>query len=52
MKIGDRVWIGAGAVVNNNVAIYGSSMIGAGAVVIKNIEELGTYVGIPVKKVK
>lgn len=52
VTIGDGTWIGAGAVINNNVNICGDCMIGAGAVVIKDIEEPGTYVGIPAKKVK
>ena len=41
--IGNRVWIGAGATVSNNVDIIGECMIGAGAVVVKSIEEKGTY---------
>lgn len=48
VHIGDETWIGAGAVVSNNVNICGGCMIGAGAVVIKDIEEAGTYVGVPV----
>lgn len=51
VEIGEETWIGAGAVINNNVIICGGCMIGAGAVVIRNIEEPGTYVGIPAKKV-
>ncbi|MGN0398092.1 MAG: acetyltransferase [Candidatus Fimimorpha sp.] len=49
--VGDRTWIGAGATVSNNVNVCGDCMIGAGAVVIKKIEESGTYVGVPAKKV-
>ena len=48
--IGDRTWIGAGATVINNVSICSDCMIGAGAVVIKDIEESGTYVGIPARR--
>lgn len=47
--IGERVWIGAGATVSNNVNICSDCIIGAGAVVIKDIDEPGTYVGVPVK---
>lgn len=50
--IGKGTWVGAGATVSNNVKICSRSMIGAGTVVIKNIEEPGTYVGAPAKKVK
>lgn len=48
--IGNGTWIGAGAVVNNNLHITGACMIGAGAVVIDDIEERGTYVGVPARK--
>lgn len=43
-------WIGAGAVVSNNVRICGDCMIGAGSVVVKDINEVGTYVGVPAKR--
>jgi len=49
--VGDRTWIGAGAIVSNNVNICGGCIIGAGAVVIKDIEIQGTYVGVPVKMI-
>lgn len=48
--IGKRTWIGAGATVSNNVNICGGCMVGAGAVVVRDIEEAGTYVGVPVKE--
>ncbi len=48
--IGEGTWIGAGATISNNVGICGGCMIGAGAVVIKDIEEIGTYIGVPSKK--
>ena len=48
----DETWIGAGAVVSNNVSVCGGCMVGAGAVVIKDIEESGTYVGVPASKIK
>lgn len=52
VKIGDETWIGAGATVSNNVNICGNCMIGAGAVVIKDIDEQGTYIGVPAKMIK
>lgn len=51
-KIGKDTWIGAGATVSNNVNISSGCMIGAGAVVIKNLEETGTYIGVPAKRIK
>ena len=50
--IADGTWIGAGATIINNIDISSDCMIGAGAVVIKNISQSGTYVGVPVKKIK
>ncbi len=51
VKIGKNTWVGAGVTVSNNVSICDDCMIGAGAVVIKDIDEPGTYVGIPAKRV-
>lgn len=50
--VGTGTWIGTGAIVSNNVNICGGCMIGAGAVVIKDIDEPGTYVGVPAKQIK
>ncbi|MFV8333118.1 acetyltransferase [Flavobacterium sp. GSP14] len=45
-------FIGTGASVLEKISIVSDTIIGAGAVVTKSIEEAGTYVGIPVKKIK
>lgn len=50
VQVGKGSWIGAGATVSNNVNICGKCTIGAGTVVIKDIEEEGTYIGVPAKK--
>lgn len=52
VTVGDTVWVGAGAVVSNNISICADCMIGAGAVVVRSIEEPGTYVGVPGRKIK
>ena len=49
-RIGNRVMIGVGASVSNNINIVDDVIIGAGAVVVKSIEEAGTYVGVPARK--
>lgn len=52
VHIGEGTWVGAGAVISNNVEICANCMVGAGAVVVKDITEPGTYVGVPAKKNK
>ncbi len=52
VKIGVESWIGIGATVINNVNICAGCIIGAGAIVVKDITEPGTYVGVPVRKIK
>ena len=52
VKIGTKTWIGAGAVVRNDIDICAGCMIGTGAVVVKNIETSGTYVGVPVREMQ
>ncbi len=47
VNVGKRTWIGIGATVSNNLNICSDCIIGAGAVVIKDINESGTYVGVP-----
>lgn len=50
VEIDSNAWIGAGSTISNNVYICSNVTIGAGAVVIKDIEESGTYIGVPAKR--
>ena len=51
--IKERVlFIGAGAVIKDNIKICDNVTIGAGAVVVKNIDSPGLYAGNPVKRLK
>ena len=52
VTVGKCTWIGAGAVVSNNLHICDNVVVGAGAVVVSNIDEQGTYVGVPARKRK
>lgn len=52
VKVGEESWLGIGSSVINNIDISSKCIIGAGGLVNKDIEESGTYVGIPVRKVK
>jgi acetyltransferase-like isoleucine patch superfamily enzyme len=45
VKIGDRVWIGARAIVLKGVTIGADSIIGAGAIVTKNVPPRSVVVG-------
>jgi len=49
--VGERNWIGLGSLIINNLILFRDCTIGAGAVVIHNIDESGTYVGLPARKV-
>lgn len=51
VTVGNGTWIGAGATVSNNVSICSDCMIGAGAVVVNDIQESGTYVGVPARRI-
>ena len=43
---------GIGACIKNNISVAKKCIIGAGAVVLKDIEESGTYVGVPAKRIR
>lgn len=47
----DGCFIGSGSVLVNGVQIHPSVVIGAGSVVTKNIDQAGTFVGSPAKKI-
>lgn len=51
VKLGKNVHLGAGGTVINTINIVDNVVLGAGCCVTKNIEEAGTYVGVPAKKV-
>lgn len=52
VHVGKGTWIGIGAVINNNISITSGCMIGAGAVVVHDIGIEGTYIGVPVRRLK
>ena len=49
--LGDRVFLGAGAVVIDKVSVTSEVIIGAGGVVVKSIDSAGVYAGIPVRRI-
>lgn len=48
--IGEEVFIGTQAAIKENITICKQVLIGMGTIVTKNIDESGTYVGNPAKK--
>ena len=50
--IGESSYIGTGASIVQGKTICSDVTLGAGAVLAKDIDEPGTYVGVPVKKIK
>ena len=50
-QIGDYVYIGSGAKIIGDLAICSKCQIAGGGVVVKSIESVGTYGGVPAKKI-
>ena len=51
-KIYDCVYVGTNASIKEKLSIHSLTTIGMNGAVVKHIEEPGTYVGVPVKKLK
>lgn len=52
VEIGKKSWIGIGATISNNINVAENCVVGAGAVVVANIVEGGTYIGVPIRKLR
>ena len=52
VQIGQCVDLGTGTKIIQGHSICDDVTVGAGGVVVKDINEIGTYVGVPVKKIK
>jgi UDP-N-acetylbacillosamine N-acetyltransferase len=50
-RLGKNVYLGAGATVIHNCRVVDDVVIGAGSTVIKNLEDSGTYVGSPARRI-
>lgn len=50
VTVGQESWLGIGSIVSNSVSIVSGCIIGAGAVVIRDIVEVGTYFGVPARR--
>ena len=52
IMIGNRVWIGSGAIITKGVCIGDGAVIAAGAVVTRNVAENTVVGGVPAKLIK
>jgi sugar O-acyltransferase (sialic acid O-acetyltransferase NeuD family) len=52
VKIYDCVYLGNNSSIKEKLSIHSLVTIGSNAAVVRNIEDNGTYVGVPVKKIK
>lgn len=52
VTVGDNTQIGAGATVKHVTTVCADCVIGAGAAVVEDIDQAGTYVGVPAKRVQ
>ena len=52
VNIGELCELGTGTQIIQGISVCSNTIIGAGAVIVKNINESGTYVGTPAKKIK
>lgn len=49
VQIGEQTQIGIGVSVKNNIKICEHCIVGAGAAVVKDIQKMGTYIGVPAR---
>lgn len=52
VKVGKSTHIGAGSCTKQVLNIASDCVFGAGSVIVKDITESGTYVGVPVRRIK
>lgn len=52
VDISECCWLSTNCSVREKIKITENVIVGLGGVVVKNISESGTYVGVPVKKIK
>ena len=52
VKIYDCVYLGTNSSIREKLSIHSLSTIGMGSVVVSNINDSGTYVGVPSKRIK
>ncbi|MCP1321305.1 acetyltransferase [Bacillus thuringiensis] len=51
VRVGEETWLGIGSLVKNSISVTNKCQVGAGAVIVRDINESGTYIGIPARKI-
>lgn len=52
VHIGEETWLCIGSIIINNITIGANIIVGAGGVVIYDINENGTFVGCPIRRIR
>ena len=50
--LGNESFIGSHTVLANNISVAASTLVAAGSVVLRSLENSGTYIGSPLRKIK
>jgi sugar O-acyltransferase (sialic acid O-acetyltransferase NeuD family) len=51
-KVGSRTFVGSRTVLSNNTDIADDTLISAGSVVLRSLDQPGTYIGNPLRKIR
>ncbi len=51
-KVGSRTFIGSRTVLSNNTDVADDTLISAGSVVLRSLDQPGTYIGNPLRKIR
>jgi sugar O-acyltransferase (sialic acid O-acetyltransferase NeuD family) len=51
-RVGNRTFIGSRTVLANNISIPDDTLVSAGSVVLRTLENPGTYIGNPLRKIR
>lgn len=52
VQVTAKSWVGIGSKIESRINIAAQVVLGAGACVVNDIDEAGTYVGVPARKIK
>jgi sugar O-acyltransferase (sialic acid O-acetyltransferase NeuD family) len=51
-RVGNRTFIGSRSVLSNNTEIAADTLVSAGSVVLRSLDNPGTYIGNPLRKIR